>query len=81
MDVDKLENSSGLVAVISQRSANGTLTFAIFREFVRDGHVDRTGFVPEDLGPAYLEMAQLAIDRMKVLRAGGGLPFAVTQAR
>jgi hypothetical protein len=77
VDVDKLENSSGLVAVISQRSANGTLTFAIFREFIREGKLDRTGFVPEDLGPAYLEMAQLAIDRMKVLRTAGGLPFPI----
>lgn len=74
-DVDRLVNSDGIVGVISQRSRNGVLTFAVWREFERDGHLERTQFVEERFAAAYIDMVQMVIARMKVLRASGSLPF------
>jgi hypothetical protein len=65
LDVDRIANSSGLVAVISQRSKDGILTFAFFREFPsRDGErTDRTGFIPYSMHGQLVEMAQLVEER------------------
>ncbi len=76
VDVDKIRNAYQMVAVISQRPSNGLLTFSIFREFERDGRIDRTGFIPEDMADIYLDMAKMAVARMRELRASGDLPFA-----
>lgn len=64
-DVDRIANSSGLVAVISQRSKDGSLTFAFFREFPsRDGgSTDRTGFIPYAMHGQLVEMAKLVEER------------------
>jgi hypothetical protein len=77
VDVDRLNNAYGMVAVISQRLNNGMLTFAIFREFERDGSAARTNFIPEDLGDVYLDFAKVVINRMRELRASGALPVSV----
>jgi hypothetical protein len=78
VDVDRLHNAYGMVAVISQRLNNGMLTFAIFREFERDGEWARTNFVPEDLGDVYLDFAKVVITRMRELRTSGTLPVRTT---
>ncbi len=77
VDVDRLKNAYGMVAVISQRLNNGMLTFANFREFERDGEMARTNFIPEDLGDVYLDFSRVVIARMRELRAGGTLPVAL----
>jgi len=77
VDVDRLRNAYGMVAVISQRLTNGMLTFAIFREFERDGGSARTNFIPEDLADVYLDFAKVVVNRMRELRAAGDLPIAV----
>lgn len=69
-----MSNSYGLIAVISQRLRNNVITFAIFREFERDGVTDRTNFIPEELGEVYLEFAKLVVERVQQLRASGTLP-------
>ena len=74
VDVDRLTNAYGMVGVISQRTKNGVLTFAIFREFERDGGTERTNFIPEEMGEVYLEFAKLVMARMSELRASGSLP-------
>lgn len=87
-DVDRLQNSSGLVAVISQRSKDGSLTFAIFREFPsrdpsRDGQTDRTGFIPHTMLGQAAELLALVKERCDQLMnpadpAHTKLPFPVT---
>lgn len=81
VDVDKLQNSSRIVCVISQRRATGVLTFGIFREFDREGVVDRTSFIPEDLAEPYQDMVRMAIERMRELREHGKLPFPLRTPR
>ncbi len=75
VDVEKLRNSDDIVAVISQRSSNGKLTFGFFREFPRDGAIGRTGFIPEELGESYLRLVQDTIRRCAELKASGALPY------
>lgn len=75
--MDRLRNAVNIVAVISQRPRSGVLTFAIFREFERDGRTERSSFVPEDLIGAYQEMVTLTQERMKELRLSGALPYPV----
>lgn len=74
-DIDTLRNSDGLTAVISQRRKSGELTFGIFRQWDNAGTSERTSFVPERMGAAYLDMVGMAIKRMAELRKAGNLPF------
>jgi hypothetical protein len=75
-DVDRLRTADNMVAVISQRRKGGELTFCIFREFERDGRTEHTAFIGETMTPQYLELAQLAIERMSELaRDPSRLPF------
>jgi hypothetical protein len=81
-DVDKLRSSDDLVAIISQRRANGEFTFGIFKEFERPGpdgemRVERSGFVPERLGASYVRMVGLALDRIREIKASGKHPFPI----
>lgn len=68
-DVDRIANSSGLVAIISQRSKDGQLTFAFFREFPsrEPGKTDRTGFIPADMFPQFCELVQIVRERVAQL--------------
>lgn len=81
VDVDRLSNAYGMVAIISQRMKNGVLTFAIFREFERNGDTERTNFIPEDMGEVYVDFAKLVLTRMRELRASGTLPPLMTRPR
>ena len=69
VEVDKLKNADGLVAIISKRRSNGTYTFGIFKEFDRDGGTERTAFIPELLFASYRALVDLAIERVSRLRA------------
>lgn len=77
VDVDRLVNSDGITAVISQRRKTGVLTFAMFREYDSDDGRSRTSFVPQALGESYMQLLVLTIERMAALRVGGELPFPV----
>jgi hypothetical protein len=77
VDLDVLRNSSGIMALISQRKYDGEITFALFREFERGGSVARTAFVPATMSVQYLEMVKLAIERANELKARGNLPYPV----
>jgi len=65
-------NAYGMVAVISQRVRNRMVTFAIFREFDRDGNTDRTSFVPADHAEAYLEFAHIVVERVRQIEKSLG---------
>lgn len=76
VDIDELYSSDGLFAVISQRRANGAFTFAVFKSFDRGtGVLERTSFIPEELGPSYVKLAGLALERMEQIRSEGTAPF------
>lgn len=69
-DVDKLKNSSGIVAVISRRKSDGLLTFALFREWQGNaGDQGRTAFQPEHNLAAYKQMVGLVESRLAELQA------------
>lgn len=83
VDVDRLQNSSGLLAVISQKW-DGKFTFALFRlikKVAPDGVTileEKTQFCPAELGPAYLDLVSLTLERIETLkREPDLLPFAV----
>ncbi len=57
MDIARLDGEDGLVTVISQRSKDGAITFAMFREFDRQGARDRTSFVMADMMEKYISHA------------------------
>lgn len=80
-DVEQLENSHGLLSVISQHR-NGSLTFAMFKlynRFAEDGVTverQKTQFCPADLGPQYIEHVRLTLERIEALKkTPGKLPF------
>lgn len=75
VDVDELRHASGLFSIISQRRANGSFTFAIFKGFERNGSLERTSFIPEHLGDAYGELLTLTLERIKKIRDSGTAPF------
>lgn len=67
-DVDKLKNSSGIVAVISRRKSDGLLTFALFREWEGPHGEGRTAFQPEHNLAAYKKMVGLVESRLAELQ-------------
>src|ERR1043165_4941306 len=67
-DIDTLRDAYGIIAVISRRTTNGTLTFAVFKEFERNGKVCRTGFIPELLGEQAESMVRKARNRIQEIR-------------
>jgi hypothetical protein len=72
--LDTLRNADGLVAFISQRKSNGSITIAVMKEFERDGSMHRTQFISELLFESYLDMVKRAIDRARQLRDEGLVP-------
>lgn len=68
IDLDKLTNSDSLIAIISQRRANGVITFAIFKEFERDGRTERTSFIADTLRESYLSLVKLALERIDEIK-------------
>lgn len=79
VDVDRLENADGIVAIISQRRRDGSLTFGIVREWMSDGAKKRGSFIPDRLHGSYASMVQLVGERIKELKLGK-LPFPVRAA-
>ena len=73
-DLDTLRNADGLVAFISQRKSNGSITIAVMKEFERDGSMHRTQFISELMFDSYLDMVKLAITRARELRDKGLVP-------
>lgn len=80
IDLDKLKNADGIVAIISQRLSNGVITFALFKEFVRDGREERTSFISESLRPAFQSMVGLVFERIDEVRGDGKLLESLQQA-
>lgn len=85
LDLDPpLRNSDRLVAVFSQSRYDGRITFSVHREFDRRDHGTgevitlKTSFVPESLFASYtalLELVGTHIEKLRVDRAEGRLPF------
>lgn len=71
VDVDELRDVNGIVAIISLRKATGGLTFAVFKEFERNGRKERTSFVGEHLLEPYLRMVENVKSRVAELREAG----------
>lgn len=64
-DIDKLTNAEGMVAFISRRKSSGKITFAIMREFERDGNIEYTQFIPEHLIEPYLDLVKRVVARVR----------------
>lgn len=68
-ELDKLKNADGLVAIISRRISNGTITFAIKKEFERDGAIEQTSFISEHMMASYLDLVKRVEKRIPELKA------------
>ncbi len=80
MDIARLDGEDGLVTVISQRSKDGAITFAMFREFDRQGARDRTSFVLAEMVQKYIDHATKTKKALEDIRGswtvnGTALPF------
>jgi hypothetical protein len=73
-ELDVLRSADGLKAIISQRRSTGVITFAIVKEFERDGQTETTSFIPETMVNELAEMVELVKSRIAKLRTGGGVP-------
>lgn len=67
--LDTLKDASGITAQITQRTANGVITFSIFRVFERDGVEDWTSYFSEAQLSDFEEMLGNVKRRMAELRA------------
>lgn len=66
--LDTLQTASGTRGIITQRIANGVMTFSIVRVFERDGIEDWTSYFSEAQMPDFEEMYQMIKDRIAELR-------------
>lgn len=70
--LDTLEMPGGknslIKGIISQRKSNGVITFAIVREFERDGIAEWTSFFSEAQMPEFKQMLELVEKRIAALR-------------
>ena len=75
VDVGTIENSDRIVAIFSQRSWDGELTFGIHRTFDRYDHnshaweIAKTTFIPESLSVSFSLFIQIAMDHLEKLKA------------
>lgn len=76
-----LRNAEKMKSVITQRMSNNVITFVIVREYERDGVMESTGFIPETLIDAFLELVNLTKKRIAELRASGKAEPAKTIRR
>lgn len=80
MDIARFEGDQGLVTVISQRSRDGVITFAVFREFDRHGERDRTSFISAELGECFQQHVTKTLDAIRWIKStwsvnGTPLPY------
>jgi hypothetical protein len=68
IELDVLTSASGTRAIITQRIANGLITFSIVRVFQRDGVDDWTSFFSEAQIKDFEEMLVLVKKRIAELR-------------
>ena len=76
-DLDRLQDSHDLVAIISQRRAHGEFTIAIHKEFQRDGRIERTSFIPEDRFDSFRSLFELAARKVAEIKKSGTYPFPI----
>jgi len=81
VDIEQLRNADGLMAIISQRAGNGTLTFCIYKEFERDGQTARTTFIAFHLAESFKRMVELVTERMQVIIEKELAPYPVGVGR
>lgn len=77
VDVDTLEDANGLIAIISQRRSNGAMTIGVFKQFERDGRMERTSFIPEPLFSAFNALVKLAQERVVEIHEKGLEPIKI----
>jgi hypothetical protein len=68
-NVDELRDSNGLLAKISRRTKTGELTFAILKEFERDGETETTSFIPFSKIDALEQLVQALKSRCTEINA------------
>lgn len=66
--LDTLKDAAGITAQITQRTANGVITFSIFRVFERDGVEDWTSYFSEAQLPDFKAMLVNVERRITELR-------------
>lgn len=73
LDLEVLRNADSLIAIISQRRANGVITFALFKEFERDLRRDRTSFVAAEMGESFRGLLEITLKRIAAIKADPAL--------
>lgn len=68
-DIEDIADPDGVVAVISRRRSNGTLSVAVFKVFERDGIREKTNFFNSRHFPAVRRVLEIAERRVAALEA------------
>lgn len=68
IELDTLQTANGTRGVITQRIANGVITFSIVRVFERDGVEDWTSFFSEAQIDDFEQMLHMLKERIAELR-------------
>ena len=66
-DIEEIADPDGVVALISRRRSNGTLTVGIFKVFERDGVKEKTSFLNSRHLDAVRRVLDIAEARIKKL--------------
>lgn len=62
-ELEVVRNADYLVAHISRRTRSNQITFAISKEFERDGETQRTQFIPLELKDSFMAIVKTTIEK------------------
>jgi hypothetical protein len=68
-DIEEITDPDGVIALISRRRSNGTLTIALFKIFERDGVKEKTNFFGSRHLPAVRRVLAIAETRLAKLES------------
>lgn len=80
IDIDEIRDPEGIVAVMSQRLSNRAITFAVFKEFERDGRPERTSFIAASLRAPFRRVIDLVFERVAELETNAATMRKVQEA-
>ena len=66
-DIDTLRDPSGAVIILSKRRSNGQISFALMKEFDRDGVTEKTAFLQRRHIDGAIKLLQIAAEEMDKL--------------
>jgi hypothetical protein len=69
-DIEEIADPDGVIAVISRRRSNGTLSVAVFKTFERDGTKEKTNFFNAKHFAGVRRVLEIAEKRIEKLEAG-----------